>query len=133
MKVVNVKGIRPGSPRAKRIYYCGRACNGWPLSPLANEHPIHRACPWCRDAEGKTVIHKRGEAIPAFKKDLWQCIQDGYEPVVAALQFLIEHPELDLGCWCSPLACHCDVIMKCIEWMKSQQTQQTQENTGETS
>ncbi len=66
----------------------------------------------------KTLSRER--AIQAFKALLWKRMQ--HQP-----DFIPELMRLDgkrLGCWCKPEACHGDVIVAAIEYIKKQQAQQ---------
>jgi hypothetical protein len=88
---------------------------------------------------------ERGAVIQGFRQYLWAIIQ-GSEPLNAAkevaerlgltlasawkrpsqtalLRALDELREGDkLGCWCAPRACHCDVLVACSRWRRSQST-----------
>ncbi len=100
MKIVNVRGMVANDPS---IVYCGRASGGWKESILANRFIV-----------GKDGT--REEVIEKFRQWLWHAIN--HDDVIA--QFLWEIPEdATLGCWCSPRACHCEVIAKAATWYHS--------------
>lgn len=55
----------------------------------------------------------RAEVIAKFKRHLWARVQDeGRELIVK----LAELHGKRLGCWCSPEACHGDVLAQAAEW-----------------
>jgi hypothetical protein len=58
----------------------------------------------------------REENIAKYRVYLWKCIQAG-EVTIADLMFLRGKR---LGCWCAPLPCHGDVLVKAIQWAESQ-------------
>lgn len=62
------------------------------------------------------IVKNREEAIAAYREFLWNSICNG---TITKDQLL----ELDgkvLGCFCKPQACHGDVIVKAIEWIKEE-------------
>jgi Domain of unknown function (DUF4326) len=90
--VVNLKGHRD-DPAFAGVVYVGRAMHrgGWrlPASPLAN--------PFRVGSDGS-----RAEVVARYR-----------EYLLARPDLLALLPELRgkrLGCWCSPLPCHADVI-----------------------
>ena len=91
--------------------YIGRPYQGHPGSPLAN--PFHIG----RDGSRQEVIAK-------FRQWLWKQIAAGNEMVLAEGKRLMElahRPEgVHLICWCSPLACHGDIIKAWLEWMNKE-------------
>lgn len=94
MRVVNVKGMPANAPG---IIYCGRACGGWPRSPLANPFKL-------RPGED------RAGAIQSFRGYLRGLVAAGDTEIIAALLSL--PADAVLGCWCAPLSCHCEVIIE---------------------
>lgn len=63
------------------------------------------------------VVETVEQAIENYKKYLWQQIKSG---TITRDQLL----ELDgkvLGCFCKPKPCHGDVIVKAVEWAKTQE------------
>jgi hypothetical protein len=92
--------------------------------------------------QGREVV------IAAYRRYLWNCIQMEKEDPCQFPQLekgllvagTFRHPEVGvvvdrirrlareqtnirLLCWCSPAACHGDVIKSCILWMRNQQQQ----------
>jgi hypothetical protein len=95
MKVVNVRRRRSNAPG---IVYCGRRTyNGWRKSPLYN--------PYRLDKDGN-----RAQVIAKYRAYLLREIEKGNRAILDALDALTE--DSVLGCWCKPLACHCDVIVE---------------------
>lgn len=102
--------------------YIGRANKYFNLkeSPLHNPFKV-----------SKTV--SRSEAIALYKQRLWKSIKqmrDGLPldsivieliNIARAEKDLAEaNTELILVCYCKPLACHGDVIVSAIDWLKTQ-------------
>ena len=115
MKVINVRGLKAND---KSVFYCGRPCHGWRGSALANWHTLAPSvCKACEQDGRGLIVHQRGEAKEAFKRDLWRDIKANRLSVISALNYLAMN-DIDLGCWCAPLACHCDVILNAITWYK---------------
>ncbi len=56
---------------------------------------------------------KRDECIELFRRWLWQEIAKNseYREEVRKL-----HGKT-LGCWCSPRACHAEVLLRCADWL----------------
>lgn len=103
MRIVSVRGRPSESPG---IVYCGRACGGWPASPLANPFPLTRA------ADRPVVLNQ-------YRAWLWERIAADDRAVVSALLALGEGDTL--GCWCvdrdepapdGEEVCHCEIIVK---------------------
>lgn len=64
--------------------------------------------------------------IELYRQWLWQQIKSWRETGIynSAVRELLSLCELvrqgksvTLVCWCHPLACHGDVIIRCVEWM----------------
>lgn len=51
-----------------------------------------------------------------YRKHLWRQIKTGEVTV----NDLLELDGKDLVCWCAPLKCHGDTLLKAIEWAKKQ-------------
>lgn len=100
MKIVNVKGMHPDSG----IVYCGREWAGWPSSVWGN--------PYREGRDGS-----RTEIIEKFRVYLQKMLA-GKSPAARNMQEeLADLTERSvLGCWCTPLRCHCEVIAE--EWEK---------------
>lgn len=114
MKVVNVKEYG-GVDKAQvaGVRYCGRP------SPLGNPCSVPgKPCPICNEIHfGKGMAELTPcRSIPCFKKYLWKCISDNDREVLDELKLLKEGDLL--GCWCTPKACHCDVLTKAWQWCK---------------
>jgi hypothetical protein len=99
MRVVNVRsyGGRAGFERSSQnAVYIGRP------SVLGNPFVLGR------DGDRSTVIEK-------FRHWLWVQVKQGNVQVLRAIRSLTEHSVL--GCWCSPDACHGQVIQACWQWL----------------
>ena len=57
----------------------------------------------------------RDEVIALYQKDLWKRIQSG----AVSLTALAELNGKDLACWCAPLPCHGDVLVKAAAWAQA--------------
>lgn len=57
---------------------------------------------------------ERTRVIEAYKKYLWAAICEG----AVTKEMLLELDSKRLACYCSPKACHGDVLVKAIEWAK---------------
>lgn len=101
MRVVNVRdyGGRGGAERAG-VTYIGRG------SVLGN--------PFVMGRDGS-----REQVIEAYRQWLWKRIREGNAAVLNALR-AIEEGE-SLGCWCKPLGCHGDVVVRAARWLKTQE------------
>jgi hypothetical protein len=100
-KIVN--GVKVGF---NGRYYIGRANAGKAGSILQN--PFHI---------GKDGT--REEVILMFKRYLWNCIKEKnavYHELMRLAE--LEH-DLEFACFCKPHACHGDVIIAAIEWLKN--------------
>jgi hypothetical protein len=95
--------------------YIGRANKSYklPASPLANPFAIGK------QGDRKTVIQK-------YRVWLWQSVKyylDTREitPVVQELMNIANRvkngEDITLICWCSPQECHGDIIIRCVNWM----------------
>ncbi|MFB2970373.1 DUF4326 domain-containing protein [Aerosakkonema sp. BLCC-F183] len=85
-------------------------------SPLANPYEI-----------GKHG--DRDQVIEVYRQWLWNQIKAWQQtgelnPVVEELFMICDRVKkgdrITLTCWCYPLACHGDVIVRCIRWMINQ-------------
>lgn len=93
MRIVNVRKLKPNDPT---IVYCGREGNGWRGSPLGNPFYI-----------GKDGT--REEVIKKYKEWLLKKLDEGDKSIWNALTQINFGDQL--GCWCYPKECHCEVIM----------------------
>lgn len=80
-------------------HYCGRP------SPLGNPYRIGV------DGDRATVIRK-------YRTWLWGRLRSGDQAIIDALSGLTD--DAVLGCWCTPLPCHCDVIIRAAHWLRSE-------------
>lgn len=105
--------------------YCGRqssfkgkAAAGLTNAKLGNQHTVGTICPVCN------VVHPRGEAIRAYAADLAKADPAGYlcRSLRRMAERLNEGKSIKLFCFCSPEACHCDVIAREVriraKWLK---------------
>lgn len=83
--------------------YIGRQAFGRKASPLCNTHRI-------------TTTISREEAILAYETDFYKAITDNNQKIIQELLRLHEvgkkNGVLKLGCFCSPLKCHGDIIAR---------------------
>lgn len=107
--VVSVRGLKPATAPAALIYI-GRLAGGWPRSPLANPYRLSA------DAD-------RGAVIERYRTWLWGKMQAHDPKVLAELDRIIERVKsgepVQLGCWCSPLPCHGDVVKVAVLWCEN--------------
>ncbi|ATW58365.1 hypothetical protein CNR37_00158 [Pseudomonas phage ventosus] len=69
--------------------------------------------------EGTRALYRvstRHQAVAEYKRYLWSKISDGY----ITREMLIALDGKRLACYCSPQACHGDVLVKAIEWAKGE-------------
>lgn len=59
-------------------------------------------------------VESREHAIELYRRSLWMDIQSG----MMTKEMLIELDGKRLACYCSPRACHGDVLVKAIQWAK---------------
>lgn len=65
----------------------------------------------------------REEVIEKYRRWLWGEIKqrgEVFEELLRLLALEMKYGELALVCHCKPLACHGDVIIKALEWLKNQ-------------
>lgn len=93
VRVINVK--RKGGAALPRCVYVGRQCRGWRAHPLANPFKVQDYA-------------ERWQCLHAYRK--WLLARPTLEADLAELWEACEHGALPLGCWCSPLSCHGDVL-----------------------
>ena len=87
--------------------YIGRWHKLFNASILANPYKISKAI-------------TREQAIELYRKWLWQHIKAKthvFDELIRILR-LKKESQVTLMCWCHPLACHGDVIIKAIEWLE---------------
>ena len=61
----------------------------------------------------------RARVIQKYKRWLWDKIKSRDKKVIdelTRLKAIAVSGELVLGCWCTPKACHADIIKAAIEW-----------------
>ena len=92
--------------RREEVVYVGREqpYNGVviPASPLRNNNLL----------KGQP----RGTTIEKFTRDLKDLIRAGDREVIGAL-LRIYREDQDVVCWCKPLACHGDVVLRAARWL----------------
>ena len=88
--------------------YIGRSMRDKHGSPLANPFKTN-----------EHTVEAHEEVVAKYRAWLWAQIE-AREPKVMAelrrLKFKAQQGKLELACWCTPLPCHGDVILKCVEW-----------------
>jgi len=107
MKIVNLSTFKGGKRRLRHLggVYCGRP------SPLGNPFS-HK-----KDSLADTIVASREEAIEAYRRWLWIKLKE-FDPVVIRAMSELKEDSI-LGCWCRPLACHCEVIERAWRWMRT--------------
>ncbi len=92
MRLINLN-----STSETEFVYIGRAvpAYGLPASALGNPFTLEE--------------YGREQAVELYRRWLWERIEAEDGDVLAALQALNE--ESVLACWCTPEACHGDVVM----------------------
>ena len=60
----------------------------------------------------------RKEVIAKYRKYLWRCIKGKNEVYKELIKLSYMDNNTRLGCWCKPKACHGDIIVKAINWLK---------------
>jgi hypothetical protein len=58
----------------------------------------------------------RGTTIEKFTRDLKDLIRAGDREVIGEL-LRIYREDRDVVCWCKPLACHGDVVLRAARWL----------------
>ena len=58
----------------------------------------------------------RGTTIEKFTRGLKDLIRDGDREVIGEL-LRIYREDRDVVCWCKPLACHGDVVLRAARWL----------------
>lgn len=58
----------------------------------------------------------RGTTIEKFTRDLKELIRAGDREVIGEL-LRIYREDRDVVCWCKPLACHGDVVLRAARWL----------------
>ena len=106
MQVLNMKA---GIGGLENVVYIGRAMKGRAGSPLGNPFMIGR------DGD-------RDNVIELYRKWLHARIRANDIEVCAELKRIqaMDRTTLKLVCWCKPLACHGDVLLRCLNWMDTQ-------------
>jgi len=105
MRIVNVRGIKPGT---EGITYCGRAWAGWEASPLGNPCIKNYKCKVCKQTHLTAP-----ETITCYRYWLVNNVVQENPVIIEAMLSLNE--ESILGCWCVPNPCHCEVIIETWE------------------
>jgi hypothetical protein len=93
-RVLNLRDFADGAPNG--AIYCGRSMSRRRLrgSPFANPFKLRR----------NASADERTECIACYER--WLMMQPA---LLARLHTLAGH---DLTCWCAPLPCHCDVLLR---------------------
>ena len=85
--------------------YVGRACRGYPQSPLGNPY---------RASEGG-----RDQALTQYRAWLTEALQDARSPAAAEVirlaRLVAGGADLVLLCWCAPKDCHGDIVAEAVE------------------
>ncbi|MBW4622354.1 MAG: DUF4326 domain-containing protein [Cyanosarcina radialis HA8281-LM2] len=67
----------------------------------------------------------REEVIEKYRQWLWANVKSGlqgnhnevFDELVRIGEMMLEGKDVELSCYCVPLKCHGDVIVRCVEWM----------------
>jgi len=104
LEVVNVKKLVSSDD----LVYIARKCGKFNGSPLGNPFKIGR------DGTREQVIEK-------YRNWLWKMMKSRDVKVCSELKMLVDKvrngEKVLLGCWCSPSACHGDIIVRCVNWI----------------
>lgn len=85
--------------------YIGRPMKGIPGSVLGN--------PFKMGPDGSRV-----EVIQKYRQWLWNHIQNENQLIINEL-LRIHDSKSDVICWCAPLPCHGDVVLKAADYLAS--------------
>jgi hypothetical protein len=72
------------------------------------------------DKNGIKKDGNRAEVIEKFRLELWEDFKikgKKYKECVRLAKLAKGGTNLRLSCWCSPLACHGDVIKNAVKWL----------------
>lgn len=69
-----------------------------------------------KGTKAKYKVETREQAIECYKRDLWKRLKEGS----VTIEMLLELDGQLLGCYCAPLACHGDILVKAVAWAKQQ-------------
>jgi hypothetical protein len=104
IRVVNVRDLRTPEERAGVVYVAGTWA-GWLGHPLGNrfrrKYRLESGTP---DEQAQA----RAACIAEYRG--WLLALPDLEEQLADLWGQTRHGELPLGCWCSPLPCHADIL-----------------------
>jgi hypothetical protein len=109
--MINVINVRSGIPKKPNFVYCGRSNPRLGLvgSVLGNPYPLNNP-----DDEAERAV-----VIERFAGWLEARVNRKDPPILSELvrmrNLVLEHGSVDLGCWCAPKRCHCDVLKAEIE------------------
>ncbi|MDB9513912.1 DUF4326 domain-containing protein [Kamptonema animale CS-326] len=109
---IQVINVRQHGFIGKNKIYIGRH-NRYPTiagSPLAN--------PFIIGIDGD-----RNQVISLYRKWLWDQLQfdsPARRELLSICDRIRKGESLSLTCWCHPLPCHGDIIIRCIKWMIAQ-------------
>ena len=65
----------------------------------------------------------RQEVIAKYRRWLWEEIKKRervYKELVGLVEFERHASDIQLACHCYPQACHADILVKALEWLKTQ-------------
>jgi len=99
-----VKGLHK-DPKAKCVWIDRRSILGNPFHLL-----------------DKNNFDERQKSIQKYRVWLWERIKERaavYKSLMQLLEMERKYKTVYLMCHCKPLACHGDVIVKALEWMKT--------------
>lgn len=100
------------SPDEVRVYI-GRACRGYPQSPLANPY---------RSSE----LGSKDLALQAYRDWLKSQLRDSQTPAALEILRLSQtalEEQVTLLCWCTPAPCHGDIVREAVEKLMVRLTQ----------
>ena len=106
ISVINLKG--KGVMKSRNLVYIGRRFGGYEGSVLGNKFKSGR--------DGS-----RDYVVEVLYRDWlfreWKKKGVVYDELVRLVNKLKKGEDVVLGCWCYPLNCHGNIVMKCVEWM----------------
>lgn len=118
--MIKVTKMNSDTVLTDRVVYIGRGNSQILHSPLANPFKISATC-------------SRDESIAQYETWLFQAIGSRNEQVIKELNrlyFLAKTGDLELVCYCKPLACHGDVIKRVLDNALEERSTRISSNGG---
>lgn len=115
----------PGSlycGRGERVGMPGKRVFTIPASPFRNPFVVEKSKKKNKEQKAKEDLEFRQVAIQKFAKysEEKKLAQELLVALESKLKTNPELQEIQLGCWCKPLPCHCDVLIQQVVSLKSE-------------